>query len=151
MIHYYSCDYYSAELSSFYDRIFAAINAGQKYYPTQKSWFYKVFLPGLAAKKRVILWAEDENGIIVGVLLLKKSPAENKICCIYVSPPYRRRKIATALFINAMAIACAKHLKISLSEEVMPELCPLLKKFGFILSDVKIGIYRKGKKEFFFN
>ena len=151
MIHYYSCDYYSAELSSFYDRIFAAINAGQKYYPTQKSWFYKVFLPGLAAKKRVILWAEDENGIISGVLLLKKSPAENKICCIYVSPPYRRRKIATALFINAMAIACAKHLKTSLSEEVMPELCPLLKKFGFILSDVKIGIYREGKKEFFFN
>lgn len=151
MIHYYSCDYYSAELSSFYDRIFAAINAGQKYYPAQKSWFYKVFLPGLAAKKRVILWAEDENGIIVGVLLLKKFPAENKICCIYVSPPYRRRKIATALFINAMAIACTKHLKISLSEEVMSELCPLLKKFGFILSDVKIGIYRKGKKEFFFN
>ena len=67
MIHYYSCDYYSAELSSFYDRIFAAINAGQKYYPAQKSWFYKVFLPGLAAKKRVILWAEDENGIIVGI------------------------------------------------------------------------------------
>jgi ribosomal protein S18 acetylase RimI-like enzyme len=69
-------------------------------YPDIGVWFETKVLPGLQAGERSMLYA-SQGGKIIGLVILKDSASEKKICTFYVSPEARRKGLANRLFEQA--------------------------------------------------
>lgn len=84
--------------------------------------------------KEKALCAKDDNGKIVGVLLFSRR--QNMICCLGVSPAYRRRGIASSLLSKALEqLDRTKDISVSTFRQndekgIAPR--PLYRKFGFV-------------------
>ena len=84
--------------------------------------------------KEKALCAKDDNGKIVGVLLFSRR--QNMICCLGVSPTYRRCGIASCLLSKALEqLDRTKDISLStFREEDEKGIAPraLYRKFGFV-------------------
>lgn len=119
------------------------------YYPNFNVWLRTTFAEGLVAGERKILIA-GEAGRLAGLALLKDNGTEKKICAFFVMPEHRGAGLGTALMREALKQLGEQEIVISVAEERVSELIPLLLKNNFHLSEIKEGYYRKNKKEFYY-
>lgn len=119
------------------------------YYPGFDIWFNRTVLPSLG-KGRAILLARI-NGELAGFCILKRTPVERKICTLYVYEAFRSRGGCSALVEYALDLLCEQFPLVTVPEELLPVYERFFRRFGFRLSGLRVGLYRVGKREFFFN
>ena len=137
-----------AENIFLYEYVLHFISPIESLYPNLSKWYEEVFVPGLIRRERSCLLA-IENRELIGCVLLKKNAEEKKISTLFVRPDYRKKGIGKTLL--SMALNDLRTgASLSVSEENLSCMKPLLQEFNFSLSEVKEGFYRKGKKEYFF-
>ena len=73
-------------------------------YPNYKDWFYNKQIPGIASGERDILFIRNPENLnnIIGIVALKNTLEEQKICTLYVKGKYRKMGIGTILIEEAM-------------------------------------------------
>ena len=121
----------------------------QESYPNYQGWYKNTFLEGLKKQERIILVAE-EKGQLLGCALLKKTPAEKKLCTLFVRPDLRGQGIGTSLLKRTTEVLGQKPLT-SVSEKNMKGVSSLFDRFGFRLSAKKKGKYLPQNTEYYFN
>ena len=136
-------------------------------YPGHQKWLDTTFTQGLVDGNRGYSYAVDYHNKILfpygslldrvstyklaGCSLLKNTPEEKKICCLFVDPQYRKQGIASQLIRESFNILQTDTPLITVAENNLPQLEPLLKKFNFELTSVLDSVYRKGVKEYYYN
>ena len=119
------------------------------YYPGFDIWFDRTVLPSLG-EDRVILLA-NIDGELAGFCVLKRNPSERKICTLYVSKAFRNRGVGSALVEYSLGLLDERFPLVTVPEELLPVYEGFFRRFGFCLSGSYVGLYRVGKREFFFN
>ena len=120
-------------------------------YPGFESWYVNTVVPGVVLGQDTLLLAKDE-GRIVGVALGKKTAEETKLRCVRVLPSHENTGIGLRLIESMLeALECDKP-HCSVAEELLHTYSrPFVNRYGFRLSGVDKGAYRKGKLEYRFN
>lgn len=83
------------------DKLYQVTKKLEKDYPNHKDWFYNKFVKELDGKKREIIYYEKDS-IICGVIFLKNTSKEKKICTVYVGEEYRNQGIGTQLLLESI-------------------------------------------------
>ena len=135
-------------------------------YPGHFKWLDNTFLKGLQlTTERGYSFAIDfdrfigvksKMGIVgthqlAGCSLLKNSPEEKKLCCLFVDPTYRKRGIASHLVEDSFEVLNTDKPLMTVSEHNVPQLQKLIDRYGFELTSVKESIYKPGVKEYYYN
>ena len=124
----------------------------QNYYPNIKEWFDKVLNEiKVNNKNREMFLVLVPKDIIAGILILKNTDSEKKICTIRVWENYQRQGIGTALFEKSFEFLGTKTPLLTLPEECKESFKKILKKYNFIETSSKKDIYRLKKTEYFYN
>ena len=132
-----------------YERMLHLLHPLEQNYPQLTSWYREVFLPGLVDGERGYVLAVS-GGELAGCALLKNTQDEKKISTIFVDPRFRRQGLGRKLFTEAMK-ALGNTAQLSVSEEVLPQLNPLLAEFDFHFLEKKENVYKNGKSELYFS
>lgn len=132
------------------DRIYFVTSNIEKCYPKHKEWFYQKFIPGLENGERIIVYCQVDKEI-AGVVFLKNTPVEKKICTIYVSNNFRNKRIGTRLLEYSFDILQTSKPLITFSEEKLEYFEKIIKKYSWELVETRQDLYQKGKKEYFYN
>lgn len=127
------------------------------YYPKIEDWFNKIIKEiDEDNQKRELFLAiviGEDNIELAGVLILKKTKCEKKICTIRVDKKFRKMGIGTKLFEKSFEYLETVTPLITLPEECYEEgsYKSLFKKYNFTGTSKVKGIYRDNKIEYFFN
>jgi GNAT superfamily N-acetyltransferase len=138
------------EHKKLYEDILSLTYSINETYPKYSTWFKEKFLTGLKNKERIYIVAQNENGQLVGCVLLKNTAQEKKICALFVHPDYRKKGIGGKLIEQTLS-ELGEHPLITVSDRNIVQLAPLLRRKGFHLSAVKKGAYRPEDTEYYFN
>nr|QIM10389.1 hypothetical protein PlAlph_1430 [uncultured Alphaproteobacteria bacterium] len=141
---------YQEDDIALYDAIYKTTQNISRLYPKYQNWFYVRFLQGLKAQTRIILYCLSADNEIAGVILLKKTAAENKICTLFVCEKYQRKGIASALLGKSLKIFGNQRPIITVSESNYAQMAKLLDNYGFKLQNVQTGEYSTTEKELHF-
>lgn len=117
-------------------------------YPGFDAWFNFKFYRGLSTGVREIIYAHDGNEL-VGVSLLKNSTMEKKLSTLFIKEEYRSQGIGKYLLTNSME-KLNGNCEITVSDERLSELTPLLTSAGFSRLTSREDYYRNGSVEHFF-
>jgi hypothetical protein len=127
------------------------------YYPGIVEWFNKIIKEiDEDNQKRELFLAiviNEDNIELAGVLILKKTKFEKKICTIRVDKKFQKMGIGTKLFEKSFEYLETATPLITLPEECYEEgsYRSLFKKYNFMETSKVKGIYRDNKIEYFFN
>lgn len=143
-------DSFHPEHSKLYQAIFNLTQSLGQNYPDYEKWFKQTFMAGLQKKERLYILAQDSNEQLLGCALIKRTPQEQKLCTIFVDEKYRRHGIGRQLLAQTIKILGGLPM-LSVSDQVMPQMQPLLNEFGFHLSAQKKNVYQPNHTEFYFN
>lgn len=140
-----SCDKYvpMLQLSCFLNEI-------KILYPNFNYWLSNKFYKPVYEEKRNIIAAHDGNSLL-GIVLLKKSTYENKICTLYTSPFHQGQGIGSQLVDLSLQYFDSPDVLITVAQEKLIELAPILKSKGFVCTASIKGMYRPESTELFFN
>lgn len=120
------------------------------YYPDITHWYVNKVVPGLSLGNDKLLIARD-NGVIAGVALGKMGE-ESKLRCIRVHPDYQNTGLGIRLIDSMLELIEDGKPGVTVSEEMLHQYSrAFVKRYGFELSDVTKGRYRRGKLEYAFN
>ena len=119
-------------------------------YPQFDKWFACKVLPGLFAGERTVL-IEERESTVVGLMILKHTDAERKLCTLRVRPHFESRGLGIRLFQIAFEILKTERPLLSVSETSMPKFKRLFKHFGFAQEAVYEERYLPKVDEFAFN
>ncbi|MEB6857896.1 GNAT family N-acetyltransferase [Proteus cibi] len=119
-------------------------------YPNFNDWLqYKFYQPSYESQRKIII---AHNGtMLLGVALLKKSHDENKICTLYTSPFHQGQGIGSQLVDLSLQYFDSPDVLITVAQEKLIELAPILKSKGFVCTASIKGMYRPESTELFFN
>ena len=120
-------------------------------YPDRIKWFREKFIPGLKKKQRLYIIAQDDNNVLAGCALLKKTEEERKICTFFVSPQFRGNGLGTKLMEHSLKELGQHPLITVSSKNLSTPLLNLLKRYDFHLSATKRGAYNSQDTEYYFN
>lgn len=119
------------------------------YYPEFEYWYVNQVMPGVLVGSDVMIVAEDKARIVgVGIGRMDNP----KLRCIRVDPEYHAQGLGIHLIDKVLhAIDCDKP-KCTVAEEMMHSFSRILiNRFGFSLSKVDKGLYRRNRLEYIFN
>lgn len=119
-------------------------------YPDFGSWFWGNVPAGMDAGTRRVFTHRSHVGVDA-VVIAKRTREERKLCTVWVADHARRRGLATDLIDEACGWLGTQLPLISVPEERMPELAPLLDRRGFVHSAALPSYYRQGRTEHVFN
>src|SRR6266851_4783161 len=132
------------------DRLFASVAHLQAFYPQFRPWFCGKVVAGLASGSRALL-SVHAGSTLTAIAILKREPDERKICTFWVAPRARKLGVGTRLLHDSLTwLDCDRPL-ITVCQERVGELQPLLRKFDFTLEQVCDSSYRPGRLEYVFN
>ena len=151
MIHYHHVKTFSQNDVPLYLNLYKMLVHLKQSYPGFTRWYFTKFILGLPKGQRQIIYATDDNMQIVGLALLKQTPEEDKICCLWVTKDYRCQGIASQLVCKSLKALNNPMPKVTVSEESYSEFEQLFKKYGFVLTLIQEDEYIAGKREFHFN
>lgn len=134
---------------SYLNVIHIALKDTKQYYPNFDQWFYNTVIPGLVNSNRQILIEVIEERL-AGISIIKNS-FEKKISTIKVTESFQGQKIVYNLFQRSFEALNTEKPFCTVSEEKLPLFQNIFNYYGFKLTSVHEGLYRKGKKEYFFN
>lgn len=137
-------------------------------YPGHFKWLDDTFIKGLQqGKERGYSFAVDYDNFIdfpygslfdsigvyklSGCALLKNTPEEKKLCCLFIDPAYRKQGIASKLVENSFEILGTTKPFLTIAENNLSQLQGIIKKYGFELTSVKESVYKKGIREYYYN
>lgn len=168
MVSYHLSDCYNLKHFGLYQQIPILTKTIAESYPGHFAWIDEKFLPNLHDRTRGYSFSVDydtpvkipnrlHKGQILdsyhlsGCSLLKNTPDEKKICCLFVDPNYRNQGIASQLIKNSFEILRTDKPLMTVSEHNLPQLQKLIDRFGFELTSVKDSVYLPGVREFYYN
>jgi len=137
-------DIYNTYFSSIYDRLSSA----EQFYPYFKNWYFEKVVPEILNNKRDILFEIRDNSV-VGLSLVKFE--EKKLCTLKVFEEYQNKGFGLQLFEKSFEALETDKPFLTVSEEKYLEFKKIFKYYNFELTDVKKGLYRHDKLEYFFN
>lgn len=120
-------------------------------YPNILDWYDNTVVPSLTPLGNGCIFVAMNKDDIAGYIILKNTEIEKKIRHIMVLPQYRRNHIGSRLILKAFEYLGTRTPKITVSEDNINGLQPLLDKYKFELTDIVKDIYIKGKDEYIFN
>lgn len=118
-------------------------------YPNHYYWFYEKFCKELDGKKRDIVFCLN-NDVPIGVVFLKKSIEEKKICTIYVHKTYRNLGIGTQLLLKSFSFLNTTKPLITMPEYKVKEFDNIIKKYHWKKTERIESCYSE-KDEIVFN
>lgn len=125
----------------------------KKDYPDFLNWYNTKVMPNISTGQRQIYIANPSNdqGTIAGIMILKNTLQEKKICTLYVPENYRIQHIGTKFFYQAITALNTEKPLITISDKHIKEFEPLLQKFRFELYKVYPGYYQNTTNEYSYN
>lgn len=121
------------------------------YYPDIGHWYVNRVIPGLMLGKDKLIIARD-NGGIAGIALGKVEDDEAKLRCVRVHPDYHSSGLGIRLIDGMLDLIECRQPGVTVSEEMLHLYSrAFVRRYGFALSDVSKGRYRRGKLEYAFN
>ena len=126
--------------------LFRALHDVSHLYPGFEGWLTFKFLRDLPKGRRKLLVAHNGDAVI-GWSLLKQDAEESKICTFYIAEECRGLGIGQELMNKSVQALDSRETFITVSDERLEELSPLLKSKGFTLSSSVPNMYRKGSTE----
>lgn len=122
-----------------------------RYYPHIAQWYLETVVPDVLAGRGTLLLAR-EGGQLAGVALGKRSPDETKLRCVRVAPPWQNTGVGLRLIERMFEALETERPHCTVSEELLHQYSrPFVMRYGFELTAVEKGLYRKGKLEYRFN
>ena len=121
----------------------------KRYYPGFDGWYRAKVHPGIGSSRWVLKAISGDR--MAGICIVKDDGAEKKICSLRVDANHRGRGVGTALIVASIELLDDERPLITVPQEVMPSLSPLLEKFGFEAMAEYRNLYREGASEFFYN
>jgi hypothetical protein len=132
----------------FFDGIYSYLSGAKYYYPEFEVWYYDKVLPEIISGERNLI-VKQRGESIAGIAIVKFS--ECKLCTLKVLKEYRNVGYGIWLFEKAFEILKSEKPFLTVSEEIYPDFRRVFEYFGFRLTNIKIGLYRVGKCEYYFN
>jgi len=127
------------------------LNSLNSLYPGFQSWYLTKVVPGVVTGNDVLLLAL-ENGQVKGLALGKRAEDEIKLRCIRVVPEHQNRGTGLRLIERMFDVLECDKPHCTVAEELMHTYSrAFVNRYGFALSDVSKGRYRRGKLEYAFN
>lgn len=109
-------------------------------YPHFESWLSSKVLPGLCTGERTVV-IEQRGGEAVGLLIVKHTNVERKLCTLRVRPNFESRGLGIRLFQTAFELLGTDRPLLSVSSPTMPKFERLFEYFGFAQAAVYRGRY----------
>ena len=119
-------------------------------YPLFDKWFQHVVIPGLLKSERTIV-IEKRQDVVAGILILKHTSSESKICSLRVRPQFENSGLGVRLFQQAFDILETESPLLSISEHNYSRFERIFKYFGFSHEKTYMGIYRPNIQELSYN
>jgi predicted transcriptional regulator/GNAT superfamily N-acetyltransferase len=119
-------------------------------YPNFKPWFYQSVVPGIRTGEREMILALKDNTIL-GIVILKNSLLEKKICTLYVSATHQKKGIGTRLFEESFAFLKTRKPLFSVPETHLKEFSSLLQRYDFKRFQILKDFYIKDQSEHVYN
>lgn len=132
------------------DTISEALSSVGIDYPNFDDWFGKVFVETLTGVNGRDIVLAIKEAQIAGVLIVKDTPDEKKICTLVVLPDYRKQGIANELFEISFKTLGTRKPTLSVSQDVVPSMAGFIRKFKFKLTNIDKA-YNENKAEFYYN
>lgn len=120
-----------------------------KYYPDFEDWYHSKVLPGIGSSRWLLKAILNER--LAGICIVKDDGIEKKICSLRVDVHHRGRGVGSALVEASIELLEERRPVITVPQEVVQHMRPLLAKFDFEETGKCPDFYRKGSSEFFFN
>lgn len=122
-----------------------------QYYPDIQHWYISKVIPGVSLGTDKLVIAKD-NGVIAGIALGKNDGTEAKLRCIRVHPDYNGSGLGIKLIDSMLEEISSIKPHVTVSEEMFHLYSRLFhRRYGFYLTDVNKGMYRRGKLEYCYN
>lgn len=120
-------------------------------YPGFESWYINTVVPGVVLGNDTLLVAKDGQRV-VGVALGKRAADETKLRCVRVLPSHQNTGIGLRLIDRMLEVLECEKPHCSVAEEMLHTYSrAFVHRYGFELSGVDKGAYRRGKLEYRFN
>lgn len=119
-------------------------------YPRFDSWVENKVIPGIGAGFRTVV-LEKRLDNTSGLLILKHTDSEKKICTLRIRPDFEKRGLGVRLFELAFDILQTNKPLLSVSENTKPKFGRLFKYFGFSEEASYLGLYVPFREEHAFN
>jgi len=140
---------HSVETGLYYKFIFSHLSDAKEYYPNFEGWFFNQVVPEIKTGNRQLL-IESRNDQVAGIAIVNTG-YEKKLCTLRVAEQFQNRGLGIRLFERCFEVLETNKPFLTVSEEKLPEFQRVFDYYGFEMTSVKNDIYRKGKKEFYFN
>ena len=138
----------SADLD--FDSLYRSIHHLEMFYPQFTSWFWAKVVPGCRDQSRRIIQAHAGERL-AALAILKRSPFERKVCTLWVARFARGCGFGQRLLSDSLEWLESDTPLITVCQERLHELQPLLGKFSFRLEQAAQSLYRPGRFEYVFN
>lgn len=126
------------------------IQSLDQYYPDISHWFINTVIPGLSLGTDKLIIARD--GQHIAGIALGKMGDESKLRCIRVHPDYQGAGLGIRLIDQMLELIEDGKPGVTVSEEMLHLYSrAFINRYGFDLSAVTKGRYRRGKLEYAFN
>jgi hypothetical protein len=120
-------------------------------YPGFDTWYAKTVIPGLDRGDDRMLLAIDGTEL-VGVALGKRDTAETKLRCVRVLERYANQGLGIRLIDRMLDVLECDKPHCTVAEEMLHSYSrAFVNRYGFSLTAVDKGRYRKGRLEYSFN
>lgn len=141
------------DVDSKIDSIFSELSFLRTEYPGFYTWFYNKVIPGLSNDSRKVFLAKTSIsfGKVNGVLILKDSNIEKKICTLYVDKKSRMNGIGQKFIDIAFNELNTDKPLITVSDNRISEFSKILKKNNFAIADYLSNCYSNNHIEYTFN
>ena len=135
------------------DSIFSELSFLRTEYPDFYSWFYDKVVPELSNGSREVFIAQTplSFGKVNGVLVLKNTSSEKKICTLYVDKESRMNGIGQKFMNIAFNELNTDKPLITVSDNRLKDFDGLLNKFNFESVDALPNYYADNHTEYTFN
>lgn len=134
---------------AYYKFVYTHLADAHKYYPDFYQWFFSRVVPDIKSGKRELL-IESRDNYVAGIAIVNPCH-ERKLCTLRVIDRFQNKGIGIKLFERCFEALETDSPFLTVSEEKLPSFKKVFDYYGFELTNVCTGTYRKGKKEYFFN
>lgn len=137
-------------LLKFLTNIYDELKSAQVYYPEFEKWYFNKVVPNILNAQREIICL-TRNNKIASISIIKNTPEEKKLCTLRVISDFQNRGIGIKAFEASFDTLGTDKPFLTVSEEKLPEFQRVFDYYGFKLTSIHNNLYRKDKKEYFFN
>lgn len=132
--------------------IYESLSDLENEYPDFKNWYFNIVVKNMVSNERSLFIAKDiSNDQYAGVMILKNSACEKKICTLRVFDDYQGYHIGSEFIKKAFQVLHTSAPLITVSEKHILQFRKILNKFRFKEMAIYPSYYKQGLKEYTFN